>query len=508
MALIGEIISRLGVNSAAFGRGLNKSAGMVQGFVDKLGGMGTALVAVGAAVTSALAVDKFKDWTMEGLGTVDALNDMAQKVGTTVEALGALQFAAQMSGSNAEELNAALEKMVLNLGKAETGKGVAKTLDELGLGLHYVKSLSADQAFATIIDGLSRIQNPAEQTAAAVEIFGKKGATMLQIIRGGKGNLDAMIQQFKDLGLEISGVDAAKVAEANDKLDTMSAILTSLKNKLAVELAPVISAAVDKFIEWGTKGGGIGSQLIGVAEKIVKAFAKVQDVFDGLALAAQAVLLGWEHPDVQKAFMARSASEEAQKFFDDLKKDMADISTAAISTGNSIEDALDNAFDPGKAYEFALTIKDINKDIEDAAKKQAKAFEDLQSKADRIYAETRTPEEQFQTKIKELEDLHELFWASGGMMGIDPETFARAAEQAKTALADSIKAPDLEAPNKEGKIGFAGALDFNSAAARSVLLNNPLANKDGVEKEQLAVQKKIRDNTARQPFTINVLAFA
>ncbi|WP_163011310.1 phage tail tape measure protein, partial [Pseudomonas viridiflava] len=93
-----------------------------------------------------------------------------------------LSFAAKLSGSSAETLGGALQKMQINIGAATAG---SKELSQMfkGLGINIKDSSgklkSSDALFDTFVDRISKIKDPSLQAQAAVKIFGKSATELL-----------------------------------------------------------------------------------------------------------------------------------------------------------------------------------------------------------------------------------------------------------------------------------------------------------------------------------------
>lgn len=554
MGLIGNITIGTKIQTTALAAGLKKSAGLVDGFVSKIGGMGTAIAAAGAAIGSALAVNTIKDWTLDGLAAVDTLNDMSIQLGITTEKLGALQFAASMSGASAEELNNVMQKMNLNLGKGDAK--VVKTLEDMGLNLTDLKHQNPDQAFAKIVEGIGKIENPADRAAASVALFGKQGVKMAQLIEGGSGNLTALTEEFKALGLEIDGFSAGQAADAQDSLDKIGLVAGSLKNKLAVELAPVITAVATSFLEW-TKGIDIGKTIQNVVRGIAKACAYtadaarmiysafkfvqsgvtkfIADMVGNIGMFAKAIdkiagLAGFETDlsgttDAIKKDLDKLAKEQLNKgvelfnqktnasavddFFNEVDRKAAE---SAEKSAQVQVDARARAEAAAAAEHEAAAVaaakkeadaasKERKKQMDHFAKEQKRINDELENSAESIFGATRTPLEEFEAKLKEIQGILDAggFDKFGGI-----ETAQRAADAATKEYNDSLK-PKTQA-DMSGK--FAGALTGGSAAARSAILaySRPAGKeKDQLEesKKQTVLQKQIRD---KPPVVFEIVA--
>src|SRR5262249_17303077 len=158
------------------------------------------------------------------------------------------QHAGALAHVSNEQLTTGLEKMLKALGgAADDGEDASNAFTKLGLNAKDLANLPTDQAFAAIADKISKIENPADRTAAAVSIFGKSGQSLLPLVMSGAEGIKAAQAEAEKLGITFNRVDAAKVEQANDALTRVRETFTGVTNRIAIGLAPYIDAAATKF---------------------------------------------------------------------------------------------------------------------------------------------------------------------------------------------------------------------------------------------------------------------
>jgi ABC-type transporter Mla subunit MlaD len=220
------------------------------------------LVAVqGALATVQGAISSVK----QAFDEMDQVADTAARLGTSSDALVALGYAAQMSGSSAETLNGALEKMQNLIGEAANGSDTAaKAFAQLGLSVDDLKGLSADQAFAAISEQMQHVGSATDRTKIAIDIFGKSGGELVQLLGQGSEGLNAMGKEAEGLGL-LMGDAREGVSSVNDSLDKMKMAWRAFVQQIAVLVAPAITAvanALATVVGWFNKlmGRGTGAE--------------------------------------------------------------------------------------------------------------------------------------------------------------------------------------------------------------------------------------------------------
>lgn len=217
------------------------------------------------AFASVAAVQQLATWVREAADRLGDLKDAASAIGITTDALQQLRYAAQLNGVDAATLQTALDKLTKNLGSAAMGGSAAKkSLDELGLSASALTSIPMQDALGIIADKLAGIENPAQRAALAADLFGKSGVGMVNVLAHGSKGLQEMADEAQRLGVVINQDIIQNAAEAGDKLDAMSMVISANLTQALVNLAPVLiqaaqgiailSQAVKDFLASGGTG--------------------------------------------------------------------------------------------------------------------------------------------------------------------------------------------------------------------------------------------------------------
>ena len=237
-----EILARFALKVEGRGEVREADRG-VDGLIGKLRGLGSALVG-GALV---MGVRNFAHGLEQ---TGGALDDAAQRLGTTTTALQEYRYAAsQLAGVRAESLDTALTR--LNLSLEAAGQGATNQVKAFGaLGVVYrdasggVKQVG--EAFPEILDGFAKITSPTERSRLAMDLFGKQGLKLLPFLSKGRAGLEEFQAEFASLGggMSVEGVKAA--ADYGDAVERVDLAVLGLKNTIGVELLPRLGALVER----------------------------------------------------------------------------------------------------------------------------------------------------------------------------------------------------------------------------------------------------------------------
>lgn len=212
--------------------------------------IGTKITALGSAVTAAGGI-------IIGFGTAavvqfsnvgDAVDKMASRTGLSTESVSELGHAASLSGTNIESLEVAVRKMQDTLVQASQGsKTAAEAFQRLGLSVTDILKLSPDKQLEAFADALSRIKNPAEQTAAAIDIFGRSGTQLLPLLKSGSKGIQDMRAEARKLGLSLDRETTTSAAQLTDALGRLKSALSGIVTQIGAALAPVVTQASQKI---------------------------------------------------------------------------------------------------------------------------------------------------------------------------------------------------------------------------------------------------------------------
>jgi hypothetical protein len=239
-------------------RGLKGAQGLIGGWGAGLRSLGTKVLAPLslAGITGVAGLAALGSTIGEIGGQVD---DMAQRTGLTAEAVSELGHAAQMSGTDLQTVEGGLTKMQRLLAEAAGGsKSARKELAGLGLSAEQLAGMSPDEQMAAFAESISSIADPAARTNAAIGVFGKSGQKLLPMLADGASGLAAMRQEARDLGISMSGEDAAAANELGDTIDKLKASLKAAAFNIGAAFAPALTAAAT----WLAKGAGQAARWV------------------------------------------------------------------------------------------------------------------------------------------------------------------------------------------------------------------------------------------------------
>ncbi|MDP2431465.1 MAG: hypothetical protein Q8O33_05490 [Pseudomonadota bacterium] len=251
--------------------GLSNVAGKINGV---LAGLGAALSVAGLVTAGKAALD-----------TADNLSKLSQKTGISVESLSLLKPIAEQSGVSLEGLAKGMQKLANSMYDAASGsKEPLEAFQRLGVSFRDTAGQlrPTEDVLLELADAFAAMPDGAEKSALAVKLFGKAGVELIPFLNQGRAGIEQLKQQFKTLGLEISG-DTARAAEKfNDTLDTVKQALSGIAMRVAEAALPALQRLADALVGLASHGDEILAVMRALGEVLVAVLA-----IKGVAAAAR-----------------------------------------------------------------------------------------------------------------------------------------------------------------------------------------------------------------------------
>ena len=184
--------------------------------------------------------------------TASALNDTSIALGVTTDAIQELGYAAQLNGSSVQGMSDGLRKLSINMQAAASGsEETAQTFRRLGVQITEGGKLrAADAVLADIADKFKAMPSGARRVAAAVDLFGKSGASLIPTLAEGSAKLAELRQEARDLGIVLDKNTISAGDELGDSWDRLKAAADGLRYSIGGPLLEGIRESVDAMVEW------------------------------------------------------------------------------------------------------------------------------------------------------------------------------------------------------------------------------------------------------------------
>lgn len=220
-----------------------KLAGFMQKHSTAIAGLGIA--AAGAVVKS---VSTFTNVGKE-------VSKLQRLTGGTAEEMSHLRFAAQQSAVPVDKLATALGILSKNIVAGKVEKLGIETKDAAG------NTLPLSKVLGEVADKFEKMPNGPEKTAMAMQLFGRSGAALLQILNKGSAGLDELAAKADKLGVTLDQAQVDKMKKSVAATRDFQASLQGLQVSLGEAVIPALTSA-------STAAAGVASKFNALPEPV------------------------------------------------------------------------------------------------------------------------------------------------------------------------------------------------------------------------------------------------
>lgn len=207
------------------------------------------------------------------------LTDIASATGEGVGEIMVLRQAFQDTGVGAESMAQTLAIMRRSLGGiSETGEPTVKMFEQLGLDIGKLQGMGAREQLEAIGAAINNLSTPAQQSAAAMTIFGRSGAKMLSLMK----TPEAFNVAAKSLGELPALMDRSAWAfdTISDRMKKIREKSTGLWAGMAEGLLPVVDGITEALD--GIDMTGVGMKIGAVIGTLAEGISVAADWWRGV----------------------------------------------------------------------------------------------------------------------------------------------------------------------------------------------------------------------------------
>lgn len=273
-----DLVARTGGFTGPIDKASRQTRRQMQDMSKQIRVAAAAVTALGAAAATAAAAG-LVHMTRAGMQSIDSQAKLARSLEGTIDGVRALNIAASDSGIDGME--ASLNRMNRRLGAIDINGGPAvRTVERLNLNLAELRRMDVDERLAHIADRIRESGMSSQEAARHLQQLGFEQVGVTELFMEGGDAIRAARQEVDDFGLSVSMVDAAVIEAAGDQLARVGRLGESLRNSLAVELAPVVLEVATRFNEAAREAGGMGNVVETSMARAVVFVGNVADAFD------------------------------------------------------------------------------------------------------------------------------------------------------------------------------------------------------------------------------------
>lgn len=232
----GSIVIDLLMRTGAFETDTKRAEARLKAFKKEAQTIGTAIgTGVALAATALTAI------TAQAINFADEIDEMSARLLISTETLSGWAYAAQLSGTSLDALTSAIPKLSKNMAEAvDQGSKQAALFKALGIAVTDAEGRlrRVEEVIPEIADRFKALDNPTQEAALAMELFGKSGTELLEFLNRGGDGIQELMDRARELGIVIDGDTAAAAAQFKDQLGDLQALAMALGLQIAERLLP------------------------------------------------------------------------------------------------------------------------------------------------------------------------------------------------------------------------------------------------------------------------------
>lgn len=233
-------------------KGADAAVKSVQGALKRLGGDLTKVQQISAKALSftgiggAASIASLITLTKNAAEAADRMGKLADATGVSVRELSTLAYAADLSGTNVDELAQGMRKLAQDAARG------GENLKAAGVGLLDAggKARTADQLFKAVAQRFAELPAGVDKTALAIRLFGDElGPKLIPLLDQGTAGLERMQKEAVRLGLAISDRAVAAATEFNDNLTRLQGLARGVGVEIGNSLIPALNELATEFLD-------------------------------------------------------------------------------------------------------------------------------------------------------------------------------------------------------------------------------------------------------------------
>jgi hypothetical protein len=480
-----------------------------------LKGITGAVFSLKTGLISLAGIGGFGLLVKSSLQSIDTLGKTASKLGVTTKELGALRFAAEISGVEIRTVDMATQRFTRRLAEAANGTGEAKdALKELNINASEISKLPLQEQMLRLSDAFADVESSSEKVRLAFKLFDSEGVAFVNILKLGSDELSKLFKEADDLGILLSGSAVEGVEKANDAILKLSKLFKGITDQTLAALAPALEHLAtilkDQILDT-IKGSNenvsaFGRTLAGeFLQSLKNVIVALQGFLNGMVKVINAIMTF--SPFTRDIFKNFDQLKEINIDFTKMDELIRKVGTRTKEIKTDTDNAnksfttMDQIFKglKGGLDDYVKGINTLDLSLADITNKGLKSFEDSLLS---IFDKTKTVKEAFSDMARSIiSDLirmaiqqqitKPLFGALSGMFGSSTSS----APIPKKAIGGAVQA------NKPYMVGERGAELFVPSRSGSVVPNNQLSSGGGVTINQTinvttGVQQTVRTEIA------------
>ena len=214
------------------------------------------ITAIGGALGGAFAVAGIGEFIKSNAQAIDALNDLKDATGASIENLSGLEQVALKNGGTLEQVSGILVKFNGALKDADGKNGVSRILKDMGLDLAALKAQDPAEALQQVAVAMQRIEGDGDRARATQELFGKSVREAAPFLKD--------LAESGRLNGKVTTEQADAAEKFNKQLAALSTNITNMSRALVGDAIP----AMNRFLELAQRMSLAGGYFASIGQEL------------------------------------------------------------------------------------------------------------------------------------------------------------------------------------------------------------------------------------------------
>ena len=379
------IVAAKTVGGASLKR-LGNSMQGVQGRVKNLRMAMSGLNKTFATLGLILSAGAFVRMVKGSIDAADAFGKLEIQTGIAANTLQAYVNAGKLAGVEQATIEKSLRRLAQSMREADQGVATYKdAFDSLGISVRTTDGVlkTNQELLGEIADRFSKMEDGATKAAIAMEIFGRSGSSMVNLLNNGKASLE-------EFNFEVSENFAQNAEYFNDQMTMLGFKVKGFSMQIADNLLPTLNNLAEMFSNITKEGADLEALFVSLNYTLKITAATVFTVYKGfefLAIMLETnlrMLQKWAKLDFKglfkewKTFFFDNPTKfgESMKIFERIFKGVSEASKDYIvDTGKNLDETFGGQA-KAKLDSFKDSIKSVGEAFGDVVVKGIKGMED------------------------------------------------------------------------------------------------------------------------------------
>jgi hypothetical protein len=284
-------------------------------------GMASAFSGLGAKIGAALSVGAIAAFVKQTVDAIDAMNDLADATGASIEEISKLDQVARRNGQSLDQVGGMLVKFNAALKEADGKNGASIALQAIGLEAAKLRQTDPAEALRQTAVALAGFADDGNKARIVQELFGKSVRDAAPFLKD--------LAEAGQLNASVTTQQAAEAEKFNKQLFALQEAAGTAGRSIVSDLLPPMTELLDKFNRFRMNGG----VLSGFFDLLVSQFkdARVQATLEEIERLEERL----RNPKVT-GFNRSSLQQELRQATQQLK----DLQGEALKARTALDQAL------------------------------------------------------------------------------------------------------------------------------------------------------------------------